>query len=162
MAYFQGLWYSAECADCPLQADVKVYPDGAVPASLVFIVDWPSDADKAQGRYLLGPAGELLWLLANQAGIKREEIWTTGAMLCKPRRVKLGSGAVLPETIVQQIAARCCRTRLLQEIKHVGAQVLVPFGKWAIKAVTTISDPKVYSYRGAVIQSDLDHLLRIK
>lgn len=158
MPYYQGIIYPPDCANCPLQADVKVPPDGQIPAKIAIIGEGPGATEKANGRGFVGPSGELLWLLADQAGIKREDVWVTNAALCQPRKVKLSSGAVLNDQIVLQISARCCRLRLLYELQYVGVQVLVPLGKWALKAITELQDPKIFSYRGGVLQTDLADL----
>lgn len=155
MPYFQGLIYTPNCAVCPLQNDIKVLPDGMVPCKIAIVGEAPSTTDKAKGRGFVDPAGDLLWLLAEQAGFKRDEVWATHAMLCMPRTIKLASGAMLGETIVQQMAARHCRARLLAELQYTGANVIIPLGKWAMQAVTQIKDPKIYSYRGGVLEENL-------
>jgi len=50
--------------------------------------------EKVEGRGFIGPSGQLLWHMAREVGIERENVWVTNAMLCLHRtaRVRLVHG----------------------------------------------------------------------
>ena len=111
-----------------------------------------------EGRGFVGPSGQLLWILAEQAGIKRDDVWVSNAALCKARKVVLSNNAVIPQPVVKQMAAKACRARLLKEMLYIGSPVVVPLGNWAGWALSDIQKFKIYAYRGSRIDVDLAKL----
>lgn len=160
--YHLGPIYPPDCRNCPLRYDAKVWPDGPIPARLVYIGEEPGDDEVFRGRGFIGRSGQLLWHLAKLGNVSREEVWVTNTALCKSRDVILANRAELPRNVVQAMAARACRRRLLAEILYVtqGMQhpVLQPLGNWALWSLTNLPDPKVSTYRGARIEMDLEAL----
>lgn len=80
--YFHGLLYPPDCNECPLMNEPKVYPDGPIPADIAFCGEEPGGVEVRQGRGFVGPSGQLLWKLCEQADISRDEVWVTNASLC--------------------------------------------------------------------------------
>lgn len=156
--YYHGLIAQPDCTSCPLIHDTKVYPDGPVPARLAFVGEEPGDQELSEGRGFVGPSGQLLWMLAERAGIKREDVWVSNAALCQARKIVLSNSAVIPKPVVKQMAAKACRSRLLKEICYVGSPVVVPLGNWAGWALSDIQKFKIYAYRGSRIDVDLTRL----
>lgn len=158
-SYFHGLLAQPNCSQCPLRNDTKVLPDGPVPAKIAFVGEAPGQLEVAQGRGFIGPSGVLLWKMAAHVGISREDVWVTNSALCAFRKVRLASGAVIPEPIVKALATAACRTRLLEELIHVGARVAVPLGNWALWSIYDRPKSKVFDFRGSVNPQDLAALL---
>jgi len=160
-AYYHGLIATPDCSACPLRDDVKVYPDGPVPARIAIVGEGPGSSETAMGRGFIGPSGKLLWHLAQEAGFTRDEVWVTNAALCAPRKVKLASGAVLPQVYVQALSSMYCRSRLLHELVAVNPKVVIPVGNWALWALTDIPKAKIYAYRGSRVDIDLQTMADI-
>jgi len=156
--YFHGLLAQPDCGNCPLKYDTKVFPDGPMPARIVFVGEEPGNQEKMDGRGFGGPSGQLLWHMAREVGLDRSEVWTTNAALCKARQVRLTTGGVIPHMVVKALAAQACRARLVQEMRGVNPAVIVPLGNWALWALSDIPKAKIYSYRGSRIDVDLDGL----
>jgi len=158
-AYQHGLLAQPDCSNCPLRRDVKVLPDGPVPARIAFVGEEPGTTEIGEGRGFVGPSGQLLWMLAKDSGIVREDVWVTNAALCAARNVKLPNGAITPKLKVKSQAAQCCRPRLLAELAVVDPIVIVPLGNWALWALSDIPNARIYAYRGSRIAVDLIDLL---
>lgn len=157
--YFHGLLAQPDCERCPLRYDVKVMPDGPVPAPIAFVGEEPGNTELVEGRGFVGPSGQILWMLAQSAGFTREDVWVSNAALCVARPVKLPSGAILSKMKVKAMAAQACRQRLLGELITVDPVVVVPLGNWALWALADIPNARIYSYRGSRIEMDLNVLL---
>lgn len=156
--YYQGVLFQPDCQSCPLRYDRKVLPDGPIPARLAFVGEEPGDTELCEGRGFIGPSGQLLWHMAKQVGISRDDVWVTNAALCKARKVVLDNGAVIPLPTVKAMAAKACRSRLLYEMVYVGSPVIVPLGNWALWSLSDIPKARIYSYRGSRVDIDIEAL----
>lgn len=150
-----------DCEHCPLRYDVKVYPDGPVPAKIAFIGEEPGDTELAEGRGFVGPSGQLLWYMANEVGLQREDVWVSNAAMCKARKIKLANNAVIYLPQVKATAAQCCRRRLLSELVVVDPVVIVPLGNWALWATSDIPNARIYAYRGSRIEVEIAELAEL-
>lgn len=156
--YYHGLLYNPNCAECPLQTDTKVLPDGPVPARIALVGEEPGKQEVAAGKGFIGPSGYLLWQMCKEIGLEREEVWVTNAALCRARDVILPNGARTPLMVVKAMAAKACRERLIRELAQVDPVVIVPLGNWALWALSDIPNARIYSYRGSRIETDLETL----
>lgn len=158
-AYIHGIISTPPACDgCPLRykAHKKVLPDGPVPARLAFVGEEPGNTEERKGRGFIGPSGALLWdHYGKHLGFKREDVWVTNAILCKSEKVKLASGAVLQREDVQEIAAKYCKQRLIDELLTVDPVVIIPLGNIAMRSLTGMPHAKIYGYRGSRIELDL-------
>lgn len=158
-SYFHGLLTQPECHKCPLKYDIKVLPDGPVPARIAFVGEEPGTTEQAKGFGFVGPSGQLLFQMAAQVGLQREDIWVSNAALCAARKIKLKTGAIIPLLQAKAMAASACRSRLLGELVMVDPVVVVPLGNWALWSLSDIPDARIYAYRGSRIERDLASLL---
>lgn len=165
MTYRQGiLGYPPDCQSCPLRGQPQVLPDGEVPTRLCIVGESPGQWEAREKRGFIGPSGMLLWTWAARAGIYREKVWVSNATLCLPpqHRIKLVTGAEVSREECLATAMACCRRRLVSELITVTQAdpraTIIPVGKLALRALTNIKDPKIYAYRGSVIQIDLQAL----
>lgn len=160
--YYHGPIIEPDCGMCPLRHDKKVYSDGRIPAKLVFAGEGPGGAELIQGLGFVGASGQLLWKLAASYGITRDMVWVCNSAHCKPRDVRLTTGAVLKEPQVKVIAAMCCRRRFIGELLYVTqgdpSAVIVPLGNIALQMLSRRRNARIYAYRGAVMQIDLPAL----
>lgn len=155
MAYFHGLLFKPNCHKCPLQNETKVWPDGNLPTDIVIVGKCPGKAELVESKGFVGPSGKLLWLLAEQVGLTREMVWTTNAILCYPKKITLANSATISYDEVTALAIECCKERLLNELAYINPKAVVTLGKEALKALFEMPKPKISSYRGAVMQLDL-------
>ncbi len=74
------------CMRCPLHKKRKkiVFGEGNLKTRLMFIGNFPGPADDEQGRPFTGRAGDLLTRLINRMGFKREDIYLTTVIKCRP------------------------------------------------------------------------------
>jgi len=144
------------CEHCPLRYKRKVLPDGPVPAKFAFIGEEPGRTEERKGRGFVGPSGRLLWdELGPACGFTRDDVWVTNTLLCRAEKVKLANGAMLPKEMVKEMAANCCRQRLISELQVVDPVVVVPLGNIALRTLTQITRAKIYGYRGSRLEVDL-------
>lgn len=136
-----------------------------MPATYVLVGEAPGHQEIDQGRGFVGASGKLLWNMLERVGVPPREdgpIWVTNAALCLERKVKLSTGAYLGSNQVKSMAAHACRRRLLWEIHYVTQgnpnAVVIPIGNWALWSLTDLKNPKIYSYRGSVMNVDLQRL----
>lgn len=129
----------AHCEDCLLRNRTFVPPsfsqtDG--PVLMAVVGEGPGRTEVIKGAPFVGPSGSLLWPALNAAGIKREKIHVTNAVLCFT-----GTEGVPPAAI------ECCKDRLMAELAECGAKYILSLGKEARK-VFTDEDLPISTTRG--------------
>ncbi|MGN6369195.1 MAG: UdgX family uracil-DNA binding protein [Phycisphaerae bacterium] len=67
------------CGICEM-ATQTVFGEGPATARLVIVGEQPGDQEDVAGRPFVGPAGQLLSLVMERAGLKREEVYVTNAV----------------------------------------------------------------------------------
>ncbi len=76
-----------KCMQCPLggmgRANV-VFGEGNPDANLMFIGEAPGRDEDLQGRPFIGRSGQLLTKIMKSIGIKREEVFITNIVKCRP------------------------------------------------------------------------------
>lgn len=159
--YHHGLLSEPNCENCPLKYDTMVSPDGPVPARIAFVGEEPGSREVVEGRGFVGQSGQLLWAMAEQMGVNRQDVWVTNASLCRARKVRLATGAIIDHKMTKALAAQACRSRLLHELIAVDPIVIVPLGNWALWALTDIPKAKIYAYRGSRLDLDLKLLAEL-
>ncbi len=75
-----------ECQRCPLHQGrtQSVFGSGNVEADLVFIGGAPGEQDDAHGEPFLGPDGELLTRIIQAIKLRREDVYLTNIVKCRP------------------------------------------------------------------------------
>jgi DNA polymerase len=73
---------AAQCTRCPLYqgATQVVFGEGPLPSALMLVGEQPGDAEDRAGRPFVGPAGKLLDVALEKAGIARASIYLTNAV----------------------------------------------------------------------------------
>lgn len=149
-----------DCDSCPLKRKRKVFPNGPVPADVAIVGEAPGKNEVRKGIGFAGDSGDVLWnQIGPHVGLRRETSWVSNAILCRPDKVKLASGAWLPEETVKRLALQCCQRRLIDELRIVKPKVIIPVGSWALRGLGLYgAKASVYAYRGSVQPVDLDEL----
>jgi len=132
-----------------------------VPARIAIVGEAPGRNEERQGRPFIGPSGHVMWeMLGPIVGLRREDVWITNAWCCRPEKVELETGAIIPKDTVMKLAQQCCLRRLISELRIVDPVVIIPLGKWALTSITGLFNAKIYSYRGSRMEIDLESRYR--
>ncbi len=111
----------AVCQKCALYHSRKKAVPGEGPArcEIMFIGEGPGFYENEQGRPFVGAAGKFLDELLAQAGLKREDVWITNIVKCRPP----GNRDPLPE----EVAA--CSGYLDRQIAAVDPSIIITLGR---------------------------------
>ncbi len=120
----------AKCDECPLKDQPVVYGDGNPDADIIILGEGPGAEEVALGKPFVGKSGRLLNQVLNYYGIRREDVWTTNTVLCRPPANATPSA--------REVA--CCSGRLDRELAERNPVHILATGGVAAKAVTGSSD----------------------
>ncbi len=112
------------CTDCKLHASRKLAVPGEGPASaeLMFIGEGPGFHENEQGRPFVGAAGSFLEELLASIGMKRDQVYITNIVKCRP------PGNRDPQA--QEIDA--CSGYLERQIRTINPKVVVTLGRFSM------------------------------
>lgn len=134
---------SPSCATCPLNDEgTRVHGEGLEKARVVIVGEAPGTTELRLKRPFVGRSGQLLDEMLRQAGMRRSDVYITNAVLCMP----LSPRTPKPHEI------RCCRQRLIEEVKARSPKVIVALGKIAVKSLLNLNT-SMADERGAVHRS---------
>jgi DNA polymerase len=113
------------CTKCELHEERKnaVPGDGNAKAKIMFFGEAPGREEDLQGKPFVGAAGRLLTQLLNSIGLRREDVYITNIVKCRP-----------PENRpprVSEISA--CSNYLKRQINVINPRLLCPMGNVALK-----------------------------
>jgi DNA polymerase len=113
-----------QCTKCDLANSRKnaVPGEGPANASLMFIGEGPGFYENEQGRPFVGQAGKFLDELLESAGLKREKVYITNVVKCRP------PGNRDPQDT--ELAA--CATFLERQIQAIDPLVIVTLGRFSM------------------------------
>ncbi|HEY59775.1 MAG TPA: uracil-DNA glycosylase [Anaerolineae bacterium] len=111
----------AQCTKCPLSQSRKntVPGEGPTDSEIMFIGEGPGFYENEQGLPFVGPAGKFLDELLNNAGLKREQVYITNVLKCRP------PGNRDP----QEEELNACRDYLERQIMAIKPKVIVTLGR---------------------------------
>ena len=129
------------CTRCPLHAGRRnaVPGEGPRDAKVMVVGEAPGKAEDEQGRPFVGPAGRLLNRLLELAGLKREQVYITNVVKCRPP----GNRDPKPE----EIAA--CRPYLEAQISLVKPRLIIAVGRIAGRTLYEMAGLKWSGIRAA-------------
>lgn len=129
----------ADCQRCPLSASRRrvVFGAGPAKASLMIIGEAPGAQEDQQGLPFVGPAGQLLDRMLAAVGLKRQEVYITNIVKCRP-----------PSNRDPQPAeAAACRPFLEAQVRAVAPRAICTLGRPASQALLA-SDAPISALRG--------------
>jgi DNA polymerase len=143
---------AAVCKGCELykNSTQTVFGEGPKRARMMLVGETPGDEEDLQGKPFVGPAGRLLDLALEQAGLDRSEVFVTNAVKhfrWEPR----GKRRLHKKPSTRQIEA--CRPWLQAEILTVAPPVIVCLGATAAQALLG-RDFRISKQRGKFFSSD--------
>jgi len=131
-----------------------VPPEGPKTAKIALVGEAPGAMEVVLGRPFVGPAGDLLNRLLNNAGILRQECYITNVVKEKPPGndigtfIKFGTKNVTTTTEYNRY-----ERELWQELSEVQANVIVPLGRVALYALTRYFD--IGKRRGSILEGSV-------
>ena len=122
------------CIRCDLSTTRRqvVFGQGHPSARLVILGEGPSEMDDRSGHPFSGPSGRLLETWLTRLGLRREEVWLTNVVRCRPAEPVQGR---LKNRPPREGEAAACRLWLDTELALVRPQVILALGGTAGKAL---------------------------
>lgn len=103
--------------------------EGAADVAIMFIGEGPGQQEDRQGRPFVGPAGQLLNELLQGIGLRREQVFITNIVKCRPPENR----EPYPDEV------RACRPYLDGQIAALRPRIICPLGR---PATQTLLDPQ--------------------
>ncbi|MGC8870818.1 MAG: uracil-DNA glycosylase [Brevinematia bacterium] len=130
-----------KCKSCPLHLSRKqaVPGYGNYNAKLMIIGEAPGREEDIQGKPFVGRAGQLLTKLLEEIGIKREEVYITNVVKCRPPENRVPT----PEEI------KSCNHFLRRQLEIINPKIVLLLGSTASKAF--LGEEKITKIRGEII-----------
>lgn len=121
----------AACTKCRLSRGRRntVPGEGSEEARIMFVGEGPGEQEDLQGRPFVGPAGQFLNELLEEAGLRREDVFITNIVKCRPPKNR--------EPFSDEIEA--CNEYLIGQIAALNPRVICPLGSPATRVLV---DPK--------------------
>jgi DNA polymerase len=112
------------CTKCPLhRGRTHAVPgEGPADAEIMFIGEGPGFHEDQQGRPFVGAAGQFLEELLESIGLKRQDVYITNVIKCRPP----GNRDPLPEEI------SACEPYLDRQIELIQPTVVVTLGRFSM------------------------------
>jgi len=131
------------CTKCRLSETRRnaVPGEGLENSRVVFVGEAPGEQEDAQGRPFVGAAGKLLTELQASVGLRREDVYITNIVKCRPPNNR-------PP---RKDEASACRPYLNRQISLIGPRIICPMGNSAIHALLD-SDKGVTDLHGTPIK----------
>lgn len=125
---------SQRCKGCGIycNATQTVFGEGPADATCMFVGEQPGDQEDLAGKPFVGPSGQLLSEVMEEAGIPRDEVYVTNAVKhfkWEPR----GKRRIHSKPSAREVAA--CRPWLEAEIKVVKPKLIVCLGATAAQSL---------------------------
>jgi DNA polymerase len=146
------------CRGCPLyqEATQTVFGEGLSNARLVLVGEQPGNEEDLEGRPFIGPAGRLLDVLLEEAGIPRQQAYVTNAVKHFKFEYR-GKRRIHKRPNTSEV--RACQPWLAAELEIVKPDVLMLLGATAAQSLMGPSF-KVTERRGEVLSTPWsDHTL---
>jgi len=126
---------SRECEQCPLSKSRKniVFGEGPVSSRIMFIGEAPGAQEDKQGKPFVGNSGKLLNRLMEFVGLKREDIFITNVVKCRPPSNRNPS-------IIER--STCVKEFLRPQIGLIEPFVIVLVGRVALNSVLSCLNRK--------------------
>ncbi len=112
------------CQKCALYHSRKhaVPGEGPADAEIMCIGEGPGFYENEQGRPFVGAAGKFLEDLLAQAGLKRQQVWITNVVKCRPP----GNRDPLPEEVTT------CDQYLERQIAAINPSIIITLGRYSM------------------------------
>ncbi len=119
--------FASSCTRCRLARGRTqvVFGVGDPNADLMFVGEGPGYYEDKQGEPFVGAAGQLLTRLLGEVGLRRQDVYITNVVKCRPP----GNRDPLPDEI------EACRPYLIGQIENVRPRVIMTLGNFATRVI---------------------------
>lgn len=121
----------------------KISGIGSRKAKIMFVGEAPGREEDEQKEPFVGACGRILNAQLRRMGIKREDVWITNVIRCRPPNNKSPS---YKESIP-------CSCFLSQEIRDIRPDIIVPLGKVPLQAILGSPTAKITEAQGNPLRS---------
>lgn len=114
-----------KCQKCPLYKN-RNYPvigEGSHQAKIMFVGESPGAQENRTGHPFCGPAGKILDELLNSVGIKRETVYVSNLIKCRPPSNR--------DPQKEEIEA--CSSYIERQIKIIKPKIICPLGRYSMQ-----------------------------
>jgi len=124
-----------KCTKCELWKNRKnaVPGEGSPDAEIMFIGEAPGYHEDLQGRPFVGAAGKFLTQLIESIGLRREDVYITNVVKCRPPNNR----DPLPEEI------SICSRYLEEQIEIISPKIIVTLGRHSTLYILRRKDPHI-------------------
>jgi len=129
------------CMRCRLHKGRRkvVFGVGNPNADIMFVGEGPGEEEDKEGEPFVGRAGQLLTSIMESIGIRREDVYITNVLKCRPP----GNRDPLPDEI------QACKPYLLKQIELISPKVICALGNFAAQTILGVKVP-ISHLRGRV------------
>ncbi|MEK7611238.1 MAG: uracil-DNA glycosylase [Patescibacteria group bacterium] len=92
-------------------------------AQICFVGEGPGYNEDQQGKPFVGRAGDLLEMLLRSIGTRREKVWISNVVKCRPPENR--------NPMVDEV--RTCKAFLIEQLKAIGPKMIIPLGRYALE-----------------------------
>ena len=144
------------CRKCKLWQTRRnvVFGEGTPYTEVVFIGEAPGEKEDLTGRPFVGSAGKLLTQLLTSIGLKREEVYITNVLKCRPP----GNRDPEPDEVT------ACTPYLVRQLTIISPNVIVTLGrhstKFILESAGYTSIPPISRIRGNILKLKLKFMNR--
>lgn len=133
------------CTKCRLCSTRKyaVPGEGSTTARVMFVGEAPGEQEDVQGRPFVGAAGKLLTELLESIGLRRDDVYITNIVKCRPPNNR-------PP---RKDETQACRPYLERQIGLIQPRVICPMGNSAIRGLLK-SEDSVTALHGIPFEAD--------
>jgi DNA polymerase len=133
----------AQCEKCDLHHSRKkgVPGEGPADADIMLIGEGPGFHENMQGRPFVGAAGDLLVELLDSIGLKREQVFITNVVKCRPPGNR--------DPSLEEL--KTCNSYLERQIQAINPKVIVTLGRFSMARF--IPHAKISEIHGQPIQT---------
>ena len=119
--------FASSCTRCRLARGRTqvVFGVGDPNADLMFVGEGPGYYEDKQGEPFVGAAGQLLTRLLGEIGLRRQDVYITNVVKCRPP----GNRDPMPDEI------ESCRPYLTGQIENIRPRIIVTLGNFATRVI---------------------------
>lgn len=142
----QQLLDLCDCENCPIGRAGRRNPvlgSGPDSAKVVLVGEAPGKNEHIQGVPFVGQSGKLLDMTLDRVGLRREDVYVTNSVLCRPDEF---NATPHPE------AVRACNARLQAEVRDRAPEMIIPVGASGAQALLN-SKSKISELQGVLQHS---------
>ena len=133
-----------ECTKCDLckTRNNSVPGKGNFYSEVIFVGEAPGRNEDKKGEPFVGVAGKKLSVALENAGIKRDEIYITNVVKCRPPNNRI------PNTTEREL----CKEYLKREIAIIRPKIICILGNTAFKSI--LEGSEIIKHRGKVVKKE--------